>query len=156
MNRKIIIFGIVIMGLIALVLAIGEGDVITQAQLDSIDADTINLQCQLEDIGESHLIFQGHWFYYRNVSCLSLDPLDGDNTTDGYIITRPNHFPNFLISDYFACRQENNAQYCNEFYTDVLIDHHQSKKLAIRNRIRQYQTVEGNDENTDFDDDFGL
>jgi len=159
MNKKLIIFGVIILGVISLVLAqgIGEGDIITQQQLDSINATTINLQCQLEDIGQSHVIqHQGQWFYYRNVSCLSIKPLDIDNPSDGYIITRPHHFPNFLVSDYFACREDNNVQFCNQFYTQVLIDHHQSKKLAIRNRIEQFQTVEGNEEDTDFGDDFGL
>lgn len=156
-NKIILLFGVLVLGLVALVMAIGEGDIITQEQLDSIDADTFNLQCQLEDIGQSHKIeVGGHWYYYRNVSCLSIEPLDIDNPTDGYLITRPNHFPHFLISDYFNCRRNNNAQYCNGFYTEVLVRQHRDNKEVIRNTIRQYQTIEGDEEDTDFEDDFEL
>ena len=136
---------------------VGEGDVITQEQLDSINASTFNLQCQFEDIGQGHTIFYtGDWYYYRIVSCLSLEPVDIDNLAEGYLIIRPEHLPNFLISDYFACRENNNAQYCNDFYTNVLIEYHQSNVEAIRNKIRNWQTVEGNDENNDYEDDFEL
>ena len=159
MNKKIIIFGVLVFGLIALVLAqgIGEGDIITQAQLDSINADTINLQCQLEDIGQSHVIQSGgHWYYFRNVSCLSIEPIFIDENTDEYLIIRPSHYPNFLVSDYFACRQENSPQFCNDFYTNVLIEQHQSNKEEIRNKIRKFQTIDGDSEDTNYEDGFGL
>ncbi len=159
MNKNIIIASVILLGLIAIVLAqgIGEGDIITQAQLDSINASTINLQCQLEDIGQSHIIqSRGNWYFYRNVSCLSIQPIPLDEHTNDYLIIRPNHYPNFLVSDYFACRQNNNAQYCNQFYTNELIEQHQENKQAIRNKIRRFQTVEGDSEDTDYEDGFGL
>jgi len=159
MNKKIIIFGVLVLGLITLVIAqgIGEGDIITQAQLDSIDASNVNLRCQLEDLGQSRLIQSGgHWYYFRNVSCLSIEPIFIDENTNEYLIIRPSHYPNFLVSDYFACRQENSPQYCNEFYTNILREQHREDKEAIRNKIRRFQTIEGDDEDTDFEDDFGI
>lgn len=145
------------LGLMALVLAIGEGDTITQAQLDSVDADTFDLKCQLEDIGQSHITkHAGHWYYYRNVSCLSIQPIKIDEDTREYLIIRPNHHPNFLISDYFTCRRNENAQYCNNFYTENLREDHRFKKSEIRNRIRRFQTIDGDNENTDYEDGFGV
>lgn len=159
MNNKIIIASVILLGLITIVLAqgIGEGDIITQAQLDSVNASNINLQCQFEDIGQSHVIqHRGKWFYFRNVSCLSIEPIFIDENTNEYLIIRPNYYPNFLVSDYFACRQEDNAQYCNQFYTNVLIEEHESNVEEIREKIKKFQTLEGNSEDTDFEDGFGL
>ncbi len=159
MKDKIIIFGVMILGILAIVIAqgIGEGDIITQAQLDSVNASTINLQCQLEDVGESHIKFIiDKWVYIRNVSCLSIDPIPLNETTNEYLIIRPNHEPYFYVYEYFDCRQENNASFCNQFYTNILIEQHQSDKESIRNRIRRYQTIEGNSGDTNYEDGFGI
>ncbi len=156
-TKKIIIFGVLIFGMIALVIAIGEGDIITQEQLDSINATTFNIQCQLEDIGQNHIIIiQGVGIYFRNVSCLNIEPIFIDENTNDYLIIRPNHFPNFFISDYNLCRDYFNASYCNDFFTNYLIDSHKADVEAIRNNIRNWQTPEGNSEDTDYEDGFGL
>lgn len=158
-EKKIITASIILLGLVAIVIAqgIGEGVIINQQQLDSVNASDINLQCQLEDIGQNHLIYnEGSWYYYRNVSCLSINPIDINNPSNEYVIIRPHHFPYFLVSDYFVCRQDNTPQYCNDFYTNILIENHQFRVEAIRNRIRQFQSIEGNTGNTDFGDGFEL
>jgi len=160
MNKKIIIFGMVMLGFIALVIAqggIGEGDIITQEQLDSIDALTIDLQCQFEDIGEDHFIQdQGHWFYFRNISCLSIKPIPIDEHTNEYLIIRPSYYPNFLVSDYFYCTEENDRDYCDAFYTNVLIEQHESNVKAIREKIIKFQSIGGDYDYSDFEDGFGL
>ncbi len=141
-----------------LVLAqVGEGDTITQQQLDSIDASTYNLQCQLEDVGQNHLAYvAGHWYYYRNVSCLSIIPISINETTNEYLIIRKNHYPLFRVFEYFDCRQENPANYCNTFFTDVLIEQHQHSVSSIRDKIRFFQTREGDAGETDFGDGFEI
>lgn len=165
MNKIIIISGVMVLGILTLGIltlvvaqGIGEGDIITQGQLDSIDATNISLQCQLDDVGQSHTEeINGIWRYSRNVSCLSIQPIyDNDINIEAYLLVRESHFPYFFTSEYSQCVEENNNSFCNNFYRGVLQEQHQTKKDIIRNKIKHFQTDDGNSGDTDYEGDIEL
>lgn len=136
-----------------LVYAIGEGDEVSQEQLDSINADTIGLQCRVEDsnltkLERTHKV-EGKYYYVRNVSCLDIEKIDDDL----YKIVRNYHYPNFRIREYIRCvLSAHPIPVCNQYFNQKLRDAHQSSVRDIRHRIKLYQT-ETESDLSDFDDE---
>ena len=61
--------------------AIGEGDKLTQQQLDLMNADTVGLQCRNEGITNDF----PNRYVYAQASCLSIEKIEG---TRPYLIVR--------------------------------------------------------------------
>lgn len=118
--------------------AIGEGDIITQGQLDNIDPDTFDLQCSYD--GWVLRLFPPAIVY--KASCLSIEP-NGDGN---YTVIRPTKnvsitwrwvkdrcFPNFNL---FDCKDNHIAPHVTSAF--------HASKLGIRKTIAKYQTNLGN------------
>lgn len=113
--------------------------ILNQSQIDGIDADTVDLECQFEDLGQSHLYWKyGELQYIRNVSCYSITRLNSTH----YKLIRPNHYLHFLVVDYINCRIEYNKTVCSDYFVDKMRKQHIREKLSIRDIIRGYQTPE--------------
>lgn len=149
--KKIMLFAFALLLLVGIATAIGEGDVISQAQLDSIDADTVDLQCNYNgyDYGFVRVNF--------NFDCLSIK----DNEDETYIVIVQ---PIGIYYSYFEgirkmtqCMSEGYtlSQCKTWFKADVLkpfvLFHFNQEKLEIRELISDYQTTPTLDE-----DDFSI
>ena len=146
----IMMLGIILMSNLVFA-TVDEGDTITQQQLDSIDTTTFNLQCQLEDVGDNHLMFEnGRWVWKREVSCLSKKPLESGD----YEIIRKSHYPYFLASRYVACRSIHTKAECNSMFSNRLIDIYREEKENIREYLRSKQTKDT--DMSDFIDNFNV
>ena len=133
--KKIILYLIVCLVVIGIVHAVSEGDIITQDQLDSINSDTVNLNCTYNSYEWSRGMKQVLFSF----SCYDIEPITGKET---YKIIRNyfNPIPYFTF-DYVKCRLASSKAVCiKETRLKVLVDF-QNRKLQLREHIKSYQTV---------------
>jgi len=136
---KIIIPVVVFLILLSFAFAYQEGQELTQGMLDNINATSIGLGCQAEDVGEEHKMYYMHqWYWMRHISCLSIREV----ATEHYQIVRQHNIYFFRIDYYNQCKQQYSIEQCNEYFNGVLLSQHNTALENIRNQIIFYQTKE--------------
>lgn len=138
--KRLIIFSAFILLLLPIVSSIGEGDTISQQQLNLWNADTVPLQCRQ---GNFSYIF-GEPQFNKQLSCLDITP----NEDGTYLIIRNWWTQSYHISRWRFCRLFNDKPYCRMQVITEWLQEFQNMKLGIRERIKQYQgnaDVESND-----------
>lgn len=135
-----------------LLIPVAYSAIITQEQLDGIDAETYNLQCQYEEdgINSNNYYHQpsNMKFVVRTYSCLDLEPIE--NTTT-YNVFRKNIYLYQSHKEFKMCyltgkilepymNQTNIWNFCQDQLIQNLKDQYTSAKITIRNKIIDYQT----------------
>lgn len=112
--------------------------IVTQQQLDSINATTYNLQCQRELInGQNYITTNG--FFTIGFSCLTIRR---GNVTGEYEVNRKTFNPRFSTKEYFDCRDEFGRDVCIPRFVNVLQTKINQFKDRQRELIRAYQTAQ--------------
>lgn len=133
---------LLILLLLPIAYAIGEGDTITQQQLNNIPADTVGLQCRQGNFS----YYQGEPQFNKQLSCLDISPND-DGT---YLIIRNWWTQSYHVIRWKLCRLLNDKPYCKQQVRMEWMQDFQNMKLSIREHIKQYQGQVDVD-NGDFD-----
>lgn len=118
---------------------------INQNQLDSINAQTYDLQCQRELIrGQTYSIENGAFIIA--FSCLEIERL----TDTTYNVFRSTFNPRFTIADYRECKRLNTQLVCVNRFIDFLQSQINLYKRSFRNKIELFQTPDSNEISTNF------
>lgn len=154
--KKIIIIIFSLLLSIVLVYAITEGQTITQSQLDGIDADTIDINCQWYQGTFEYGTAQTQISYalpkYRKYvsigySCLNVMPSSND-----YEIFRDYHIAFYAIGDLYPYYL---SGYSNSELLQVLQIEILKQPNHIRNEIKDYQTKSVLNQAISYEDIFG-
>ena len=122
-----------------------SGAVFTQTQIDSINPNTYNLQCQRELVqGADYEISSGQ--FVIGFSCLNIARL----TDTTYNVTKTTFYPHFRILDYFQCKVSASQQVCVNRYVAVLQSQIDTYKTSVRTKLKFFQTQDENEINTNF------
>lgn len=133
---KRIIFSIMI---IIFLFANGSAFLVNQGELDSIDAQTYNLQCQRETIGNPNYQIINNRFVI-GFSCLDIRRI----SPGSYEVERKIFYPRFFLSDYNRCLTQFSESECVAKYTAELQSQINLRKSYIRYRIERLQTPTAN------------
>lgn len=132
---KKIMFGMIVLLVIPLALAIEEGDVYTQQQIDNFNTDLISpqfLQCQ-----EGNTTINNIWIK-KHFSCLELRLADDEEML--YEVVRTYKFIPLLTSEAEECVENNPVEYCQTLYETFLVRNFLGYIETIRVRVHDWQT----------------
>ena len=131
MRTKLILFALALVCLVGTVSAIDEGQILTQAQIDNIDFDTVNLQCRFD--GLQTRLLDGMFEF--DFSCLSLE-----RNGTRYKVIRQNVTEYFTIREYLDCRKTGTRIECIVSVRDTVLYFFRSDKLSLRTWLKEFQT----------------
>lgn len=119
--------------LIAGVSAIGEGDILTQQQVNNINFSSVNLQCRQEGIQIDI------WMMVINpsFSCLSLKKLDSGD----YQVIRYQWDEWYRIWDYMDCRLRYSKQECVYMVKQNFLETFKNTKAGLRETLKEFQNT---------------
>lgn len=134
-KMKIIIYILICFALMGIVNAITEGQIITQEQLDSINPDTVALNCTYDGYEFTRGMKQALFSF----SCYDIMPIPDKQK---YMIVRKyfNPIPYFIF-DYVKCRLSSSKAVCVQEVKSETLIRFNNNKLAIREHIKSYQTT---------------
>jgi len=155
MKKILLLFGFITIFLIGIssVSAIGEGDIINQTQLDNFQIENMGLnelvmtlQCQMEVNGSK--VWFGQWYYYKQFSCLSINPLE--NRDGLYIIFRDNYYPHFKMKFFNRCVERFDRNSCIIYFDNRMRREARNDIFKIKNKIISFKSDYSDGDDTGF------
>ena len=141
---------------------ITEGQILTQEQLDSINPDTLDLGCVVQEVGQDHQEFLGgEWIWLRNTNCLAFES-QGNGTYK--VINKP-LVMSFKIRDRDECINnfefnesegetlDDGIAYCDDYYASDLSSQEKAESELILENLKEFQ-IEPIYNMDNFNDDF--
>lgn len=139
--RKLVNYGLALLFFVSIAYAIPEGNY-TQQQLDSINASTINLDCNYNGWNLVYYYNTPHKIGY-NFDCLDIKPrMNGTIEMEGeYTVFRSDIDIYFKVRRLVKCMWTYTFSQCRDYMmAPYILGKFQEFKDNIRNTIRLYQT----------------
>lgn len=133
--KKLIVLLFLFM-LLPFALALEEGQILTQQQIDNFDVNQITasfLQCQEGNVELNQLIIRKHF------SCLNLQKNDDDNT---YEVYRQDAYIDISVESLQLCVNNYPLEYCQALYVQYLVGYFDAYLESIKNNILEWQTLD--------------
>lgn len=141
--KKTIMFLMLAIFAIPFITAYTDGQIVTQAQINSIDFNSyasaqsmITLMDCRVDVDGKKIYDNGEWYYYKQFHCFNLIELE-----EGiYQVYTDFYYPHFKVNDFRLCMAMNTAEYCSSQFTHNLNAQAKSSINILRARLQGLQT----------------